>query len=501
MDDELKDPALWVAIKARGMPYTTEYNLIHTMISQLNQEQENKISATDILSIQKVMTNDPIWLIYCSNNTVKENILKHSKIDMENRQYELTDMQKHNVRSFNSSSSLRISIHGIPFSVSDTELETWVDSWATRTSRVMKAKAKTGNDNPNHLLNGNRFCYATSIQKSLPRFSVYPIPDFQDPTQLADIQITVYYEGQTINCKKCLDLDHQIKDCKHNQSNMHNPNLEIFRGEKHPLSNFFPVTLSSEGNTYKTAEHMYQHQKATTMNMPDVAANILQTDKAIDAKNIGDALNQHTDISKWESKKVTIMRSILELKYHSCKEFRDRIQDSGKKLIVEATGHSFWASGLPPRATATQPCDSWPGQNRLGQILMEMRAIKFGSPSSSKSVPASNQPEAFQVVQALLTKALNPEDALEISSPELMMQADSVINAAQATQRIKRKSKSLFKLKSPSPKHNKRKDISPVSDNEQPDNKRPSNDKRKLLTLQRYFTKKSQATGTTFEPP
>ena len=82
MDDKLKDPALWVAIKARGMPYTTEYNLLHTMISQLNQEQENKISATDILSIQKVMTNDPIWLIYCSNNTVKENIMKHSKIDM-----------------------------------------------------------------------------------------------------------------------------------------------------------------------------------------------------------------------------------------------------------------------------------------------------------------------------------------------------------------------------------------------------------------------------------
>jgi ribA/ribD-fused uncharacterized protein len=148
---------------------------------------------------------------------------------------------------------------------------------------------------------------------------------------------------------------------------------------------------------------MYQHHKAIALNMLEAAADILIADKAIDAKKIGDKLNQNSDISKWESKRVTIMRSILDLKYHSCKEFRDRIQDSGEKLIVEATGSNFWASGLPPRATATQPCDAWPGQNRLGQLLMEMRAVKFGSPSSSKPTPAVNQPGALQVVQALIT--------------------------------------------------------------------------------------------------
>ena len=134
--------------------------------------------------------------------------------------------------------------------------------------------------------------------------------------------------------------------------------------------------------------------------------------------------------------------------------------------------------------------------------MMEMRAAKFGSPSSSKPQTQVNRPEALHVVQALLTKALNPDDADDIKSPELMMQADSFINAAKDSQHTKKKLKTAKRDNSPTSKSNKRKEVSPVNVNEQTDNKRLTKDKHKLTTLRGYFSKnKPQNTETSSEPP
>ena len=41
--------------------------------------------------------------------------------------------------------------------------------------------------------------------------------------------------------------------------------------------------------------------------------------------------------------------------------------------IVEATGDPFWGSGLNIQQTLDCLPDYWPGENKLGEILMDLR--------------------------------------------------------------------------------------------------------------------------------
>ena len=234
------------------------------------------------------------------------------------------------------------------------------------------------------------------------------------------------------------------------------------------------------------------------LKMEQEAMDILNAEKPIQAKQIGDKLNGCPNIADWESRKVTIMRSMLDLKFHSCKEFRDRIQDSGDKILVEGTAHKFCASGLPPRATASQPIDVWPGENRLGKLLMEIRAVKLRGHSPDTHEPSVSRSEAFQIAEALITKALNPNEN-EISSPDLIMKADSVILASQQEpSTMKHSFMSMFKNKL-SPKTSKRKVISPVSASEQPENKRPAKDTHKSTS--KKSKNKNKGVEITHKPP
>ena len=381
IDNALMNYKLWIGLQAKWMPYKTELDIANIIVSEVNKDaaDDDKITTKCILSVQKIILHDPVWIIYCGDATTKHIILSCNMVEVEDRQYQLFDFQSESF-SNQKKSSLRVSIHGIPFNVTDTEIEGWVDDWAKRKSKVMKAKVKPKHISDRGLLNGNRFCYVTEVTKEIPRHSVFSISDPSDPTVLVDIKITTYYEGQSINCWKCLQLDHTARECNSNNTNTRerrNENLEIFRGERNPLSNFYPVSLTSEEQNFSSSEQLYQYRKAVILNQPEDAQEILRTTKPLDIKAIGDRINEKVDTTKWEDVKVAEMRSVLELKFHTCKEFREKLKNSQDKILVEATNNLFWGSGLPPKATATQPCDAWPGSNRLGQVLMEMRTVKF----------------------------------------------------------------------------------------------------------------------------
>ena len=69
---------------------------------------------------------------------------------------------------------MQVSVHGIPFNISEKEIKGWIDTWAKRLTEVKIAKAKHNDDRAPefaHLLNGHRFCYVQEITKHLPRYS------------------------------------------------------------------------------------------------------------------------------------------------------------------------------------------------------------------------------------------------------------------------------------------------------------------------------------------
>ena len=302
---------LWIGIKARKMPYITEADLAFSILRSTNNAEGTsvKIQDCDILSVQKIITLDHLWIVYCADDQTKTAILATKCVQIEGRNFDLLDFQAERVRGYNSDTAFRLSIHGFPFSVSDDEIEEWVDTWADRSSPVMKAKAKVTQGNRKHpqLLNGNRFCYVVDVFDPLPRYSSYNIPSPNNANDILTIQITVYYEGQTVNCRKCLKEDHVAKNCGDRSTPIYNQNLEIFRGREHPLSNHYLSLLTVDGQCFGSSEHLYQYLKATHCDDADLAKRIQQAKNPHDAKVLGDTLDERTN--DWNSERLCYQKS------------------------------------------------------------------------------------------------------------------------------------------------------------------------------------------------
>ena len=321
MENTLVNRSLWVTLAAKGMPFKTELELSNIILHEVNVNlnEMDKIKSTEILSVQKISTRDPLWIIYCESTECKAKLLATNTITVDGKQYDLYDLNQCYITGVGKNPGIRISIHGLPFSIRDEEVEQWIDTWATRCSKVMKAKVKTPRNasetNFNHLLNGHRFCYAREITDPQRRYSLYSIPNPQNPLELIDVQITVYHNDQVVNCRKCLSDDHETKDCAP-QKKQQNPNLVIFRGHKHPLSNFFPVALDYDGQTFPSSEHMYQYIKCMFHGETDLANQILTADTAFKAKQIAESSN--CDTTEWREECIVAMKLVTEVKFDQC---------------------------------------------------------------------------------------------------------------------------------------------------------------------------------------
>ena len=97
------------------------------------------------------------------------------------------------------------------------------------------------------------------------------------------------------------------------------------KGPMDPLSNFFKCKLSFRGNWFRSAEHAYQHTKATFLGCEDVANAIHNAQNAYNAKSLSKPLKTCPNFPKWESVKVCVMREILSCKYNQVVAFRDAL--------------------------------------------------------------------------------------------------------------------------------------------------------------------------------
>ena len=149
-----------------------------------------------------------------------------------------------------------------------------------------------------------------------------------------------------------------------------------FKGKQHPMSNFFPCRLTVDGLQFCCSEAAYQHKKAVMYGRPDVARKIYKAQDGPAAKRAAKTLGQKT-CPMWEERKLSTMEHILEAKFLGCVQFRRALQSSGRQILGEATENSFWATGLSPEATDITEPEFWPGQNRLGRLLMALRYRHF----------------------------------------------------------------------------------------------------------------------------
>lgn len=169
------------------------------------------------------------------------------------------------------------------------------------------------------------------------------------------------------------------------------------------LSNFWPTTITYEGKTYKSSEHLYQAMKymyvaeeaeekavaeeadakravaaqkyaevvrnAKTPYMSKILASLKPLHRYEWAKPLNQAIRQAlldgmTMDPKWEENKVQKMREVLRLKFDQDEHCRNVLLKTGNAILSEHTSRDkFWGDGGVQRK----------GENMLGRLLVEIR--------------------------------------------------------------------------------------------------------------------------------
>jgi ribA/ribD-fused uncharacterized protein len=134
--------------------------------------------------------------------------------------------------------------------------------------------------------------------------------------------------------------------------------IAAFQGEHRFLSNFWPAEVEFEGITYPTAEHAYQSGK-TLDRVERRRIASLPTPEA--AKRAGRALVVRPD---WESAKFDVMERCVRDKF---------TRNPGLAAKLVATGDAYLEEGNTWNDRVWGVYQGQ-GENRLGKILMQVRA-------------------------------------------------------------------------------------------------------------------------------
>ena len=127
------------------------------------------------------------------------------------------------------------------------------------------------------------------------------------------------------------------------------------------FSNFSSHGFELDGVWWATSEHYFQAQKFAGTEHVE-AIRLAKTPG--DAANMGRSRDRPLR-SDWESIKEDIMQRGLLCKFQTHKNIHEILLDTGDELIVENAAHDYyWGCGADGS-----------GKNRLGEILMSVRAI------------------------------------------------------------------------------------------------------------------------------
>lgn len=134
--------------------------------------------------------------------------------------------------------------------------------------------------------------------------------------------------------------------------------IQEFQGEYRWLSNFWPAEVEYDGDIYPSVENAYQAAKT----LDKKARKPFETCKPGEAKRLGKVLPLRDD---WHEVKLTVMRSLLQQKFHSCGSLSKKLLSTGDAKLMEGNNWNDRYWGVSPVGGV--------GLNMLGVLLMEVR--------------------------------------------------------------------------------------------------------------------------------
>ena len=272
-------------------------------------------------------------------------------------------------------------------------------------SDIKYGKIRDSNGDLTHFKNGDRFVFVKSpVWPLLPRVA-----------RIADIKCKVFHDSQfKPHCLVCNTPGHKIGDetCKARSTQEVIP----FRSHHNVLSNFYMCDINVWGKTFRSSEHAYQWKKAMDVGKVMLAEDIRNAEHAGKAKRLSKAIPEDTTAER-EAQCLKIMQTIVNAKAAQVPEFRQGLLDTEQSYLAEATFDKFWASGLSSEDTEKIDPKYFPGQNKLGILLMDLRDLL-----SCKEATPDNNTVSTEDVQK--NHRLDPVHSL--IGPESMLSTSSM---------------------------------------------------------------------------
>jgi ribA/ribD-fused uncharacterized protein len=138
------------------------------------------------------------------------------------------------------------------------------------------------------------------------------------------------------------------------------------------FSNFSPHSVLLKGKVWPTTEHYFQAQKFAGT---DSEEEIRLAKSPMIAARMGRSRSRPLR-ADWETAKEPIMREALHAKFTQHRDLGETLLSTGNLPLIEQTKNDrYWAD-----------CGDGSGLNRLGVLLMELRA-SLASESSATASP------------------------------------------------------------------------------------------------------------------
>lgn len=128
-----------------------------------------------------------------------------------------------------------------------------------------------------------------------------------------------------------------------------------------------------EGITYNCSEQYMMYQKAKLFNDESSAMKILKTNNPSEQKRLGrNVKNFNEDI--WNNNSERIVYNGNLLKFSQNPMLKEILLDTKDTILVEASPYdNIWGIGLISSDVRASKPREWRGENRLGEILMNLR--------------------------------------------------------------------------------------------------------------------------------
>ena len=376
---------------------------------QLGKKIGEIIGMNNIISVQETKS---LWVLYIKSNESKVKLVSQGlsldglsvKVYGVNpfvlRTVLTTEMENSSMANapIDNREWIRILIKDLRHSVSMHDVEHMlVNVYKIKiTTEVKYARYRDENKKLTSLLNGDRFIWVHPDQLT------HPLPR---NAQCGIWKCRIFHRGQFPNsqneCFKCFGTDHRSQNCTNPpccricKEPGHNPgspwcphytneiDMRVIGGAQDPMSNHFEKTFPYMHVDGLTLENHWFNHKALKNGQEELAAMCLEAESGKEAKYLSHGINCTDDWDKGPMGYM-LMKDMVREKLKHVKEARDDLFLCwyNNQIIVEGV-HTFrdtyWGSGLNKEATRHTKPEYWPGNNKLGQIYMELADELFGA--------------------------------------------------------------------------------------------------------------------------